>query len=231
MTTPAVRVDDVSKAYGRSWALRGVSTTVAPGEFVALLGANGAGKSTLLRICAGLARPLRGRVEIDGADLWKELGRRRHVGFLSHAIGLYPSFGVRENLLHFARLGGISDPRWRVDEIVGMLELGGQSGSRVGQLSRGWQQRVAIARSLLAESRLLLWDEPFAGLDDEASALVVSVLDRHRSAGGTAVLSTHDAARVNRLCNRALVLDRGRIAFDGPAAGVERGCVPEDGRP
>lgn len=218
LTVEALRVSRVSKIYGRSYALRDVDLRVERGEFVGLFGPNGAGKSTLLRICAALLRPSTGGIEVFGGDPWRELQRRSAVGFLGHGIGLYPNLTVRENLNYFARLAGVSVPRTRVAEIIERLELGVYADAEVRCLSRGWQQRAAIARGLLGSPRLLLWDEPFSGLDERTSKRMADLLKEWRAAGEVAgLISSHDYDRTMEICGRATVMDRGRIAFDGGA--------------
>ena len=219
MTPPeALVAGDLSRAYGYVYALKEVSLSVKPGEAVGVFGPNGAGKSTLLRICAGLLRPSSGTVRVFGGDLWKTLELRGKVGFLSHAIGLYPSLTVRENLSYFAELAGVEAASRRAEDVILRLGLERYASTEVRHLSRGWQQRTAIARGLLAGPQLLLWDEPFSGLDEKTCEMVSSLLAEFKSEGRTALVASHEFDRTMAVCDRAVVIDRGRIAFDGHGA-------------
>lgn len=211
----ALQTSGISKVYGRSYALKDVTLTLARGECVGLFGQNGAGKSTLLRICAALLRPSAGSVLVFGDDPWKHVAQRAAIGFLGHGVGLYPSLTVRENLEYFAHLAGVAVPADRVREIIDRLELGVYADAEVRCLSRGWQQRAAIARGLLGEPHLLLWDEPFSGLDERTAERMSEVLRKLRSGGCTCLVSSHDYERTMALCDRAVILERGRIAYDG----------------
>ncbi|MEW6365227.1 MAG: heme ABC exporter ATP-binding protein CcmA [Acidobacteriota bacterium] len=219
MTQPEGLVaDNLSRAYGYVYALKEVSLTVRAGEAVGVFGPNGAGKSTLLRIAAGLLRPSSGTVRVFGGDLWETLGLRGKVGFLSHAIGLYPNLTVRENLSFFAELAGVGAASRRADDVIVRLELDRYASTEVRHLSRGWQQRAAIARGLLADPRLLLWDEPFSGLDEKTCEMVSRLLAEFKSEGRTALVASHEFDRTMTVCERAVVIDRGRLAFDGHGA-------------
>ncbi len=219
MLMETIRAEKVTKAFGRTYALKEITLTIATGEFVGLFGPNGAGKSTFLRICAALIRPTAGRLLVRGKDVWKNLTMRGEIGFLSHAIGLYPNLTVTENLLYFAKLSALKDPVRRVDEVIDKLDMATYAGMEVGRLSRGWQQRAAIARGLLNDPQILLWDEPFTGLDEIATRMILGLLDDFRAQGRSAIISSHDFSRTMEVCGRAIMIDRGRIEYDG--AGVD----------
>lgn len=219
----ALNVAGASKAYGRNYALRDVSLTIARGEFVGLFGQNGAGKSTLLRICAALMRPTSGSVRVMGLDPWADVRARSNIGFLSHAVGLYPNLTVRENLEFFAGLSGVGErPVAQADRVIERLGLTPYAGAAVRALSRGWQQRAAIARGLLADPTVLLWDEPFTGLDERTVGMMAEVARQFRESGRTAFISSHDFGRTMSLCDRAVIIERGSVVFDGGGAEAER---------
>jgi heme ABC exporter ATP-binding subunit CcmA len=177
---------------------------VDAGEHVAVLGENGAGKTTLLRILATALRPTSGRLEIAGLDAHRERRRLRHyLGYTGHALGLYPALSAAENLEFFCDLQGTA--RSRVDEVLDSVGLTRAAGRRAGDLSRGMQQRLGIARAILHDPRLLILDEPDASLGADAADLLTRVM-----AGKTVVLATHDHALANRLCPRTLELRHGR---------------------
>jgi heme ABC exporter ATP-binding subunit CcmA len=190
--------------FGTEHALDSVDLVVDTGEHVAVLGENGAGKTTLLRILATALRPTAGRLEIAGLDAHRERRRLRHyLGYTGHALGLYPALSAAENLEFFCDLQGTA--RSRVDEVLETVGLSGAAGRRAGELSRGMQQRLGIARAILHEPPLLILDEPDASLGADAADLLTRVMD-----GKTVVLATHDHALANRLCPRTLELRHGR---------------------
>jgi heme exporter protein A len=192
--------------YGSEPALEGVDLVMDSGEHMAVLGENGAGKTTLLRILATAARPTSGQLEILGLDAFRERKRlRRRIGFVAHAPGLYPALTATENLEFFCDLYGVS--RSRAGETLETAGIKEVAHRRAGRLSRGMQQRLAIARAILHDPRLLVLDEPDASLGSDAGDLLAGIM-----AGRTVILATHDHALANRLCPRSLVLRHGRSA-------------------
>jgi len=190
--------------FGRELVLEGVDLVVDTGEHMAVLGDNGAGKTTLLRILATALRPTAGRLQIAGLDAFREKRRlRHHVGYLAHAPGLYPALSAVENLEFFCDLQEVS--RTRVEEALDIVGMTSVAHRRADQLSRGMQQRLAIARAILHEPRLLVLDEPDASLGEDAADLLTRVTQ-----GKTVIMATHDRALANRLCPRTLELRHGR---------------------
>jgi heme exporter protein A len=194
----------LTQRFGSELALDSVDLVLDTGEHMAVLGENGAGKTTFLRILATAARPTAGKLEIFGLDAFQERRRlRRRIGFVAHAPGLYPALSAKENLEFFCDLQGV--PRARALETlesVGLAEVGGRTADR---LSRGMQQRLAIARAILHDPKLLVLDEPDASLGSDAGDLLTRVMSDR-----TVILATHDHALANRLCPRTLVLRHGR---------------------
>ena len=190
--------------FGSELALDGVDLTLDTGEHIAVLGDNGAGKTTLLKILATGLRPMLGSLQIAGLDAFREKRRlRHHIGYVAHATGLYPALTAAENLEFFCELQGVK--RSHVEEVLELVGLHGVAHRRAAELSRGMQQRLAIARAVLHEPRLLILDEPDASLGSDAADLLSRVMQ-----GRTAVMATHDHALANRLCPRTLVLRHGR---------------------
>ena len=190
--------------FGRELALEGVDLVVDTGEHMAVLGENGAGKTTLLRILATAMRPTSGQLQIAGLNAFREKRRLRHyLGYVAHSTGLYPALTAVENLEFFCDLQEVS--RTRVEEALEAVGLTAVAKRRASELSRGMQQRLTIARSILHEPRLLILDEPDASLGDDAGELLTRVM-RDK----TVILATHDHALANRLCQRTLVLRHGR---------------------
>ena len=190
--------------FGRELVLEGVDLVVDTGEHMAVLGDNGAGKTTLLRILATALRPTAGRLQIAGLDAFREKRRlRHHIGYLAHAPGLYPALSAVENLEFFCDLQEVS--RTRVEEALDIVAMTSVAHRRADKLSRGMQQRLAIARAILHEPRLLVLDEPDASLGEDAADLLTRVMQ-----GKTVIMATHDRALANRLCQRTLELRHGR---------------------
>src|ERR1700686_2354279 len=196
--------DQLTQRFGSDLALDAVDLALDPGEHLAVLGENGAGKTTLLRILATAARPRSGRLEIMGLDALRERKRlRQRIGYVAHAPGLYPALSAAENLEFFCTLQGVS--RTRVGETLGLVGLDAGARRPAGLLSRGMQQRLAIGRAILHDPKLLVLDEPDASLGSDGADLLAQVMR-----GKTAVLATHDQAMANRLCQRTMVLRKGR---------------------
>ena len=204
---PAVLLEGLGRSFGEREVLRGVSLRLERGATLAVLGGNGAGKSTLLRVLATLLRPHEGRVEVLGSPLPGEARAvRGRVGYLGHDPMLYPELDARENLRLHARLHGV--PLARVDELLEAVGLGRRARDPVRDLSRGMVQRVAAARAVLHGPELLLLDEPRAGLDPAAAALVEALVGP--APGRTRVLVTHDAGHALAEGDLVLGLRRGR---------------------
>jgi heme exporter protein A len=220
--SPALHSEDVRKTFGSFTALAGVTLRVERGEFVALFGANGAGKTTLLKIAASLIVPTSGRMSVEGVDIREEPERaRRHIGFLSHSTYVYRDLSPRENLLFFSRLYGIASPEERIRMLLDRVGLTRRADDPVRTFSRGQQQRVGIARAILHDPSLILLDEPYTGLDTRAASTLDGLLDESIARGKTVVLTAHSLDQGLRAATRAVLVDRGRIAFDGlPAAGI-----------
>jgi heme ABC exporter ATP-binding subunit CcmA len=201
----AIAAEGISHWFGSEPALDAVDLVVERGDHVAVLGENGAGKTTLLRILATALRPSAGKLEIMGLDALRERRRLRgRMAYLSHAPGIYPALTAEENLAFFCDLRGAD--RARVPEALDLAGLTQVARKRATELSRGMQQRLAIARSVVHDPLLLILDEPDAGLDTAGADLLATVMR-----GRTAVLATHDQALATRLCQRTVVLRKGRV--------------------
>jgi heme exporter protein A len=203
----AIELADVGRAYGERIALAGVTLAVEEGETLAVFGSNGAGKTTLLRILATLLRPHRGVARVFGRELPKEgWAVRGQVGFLGHEPLLYRDLTARENLQFHARLHDV--PFARVDELLDAVGLKVRADDPVHTYSRGMVQRTAVCRAVLHSPALLLLDEPLAGLDPGAAALVAPLIG-----GGTRVLISHDVEHGLSQADLVLGLKGGRVAF------------------
>jgi heme exporter protein A len=204
--------------------LRGLDFEVQPGEFVALLGPNGAGKTTFLRILASLSRPSLGDVRVAGYRLPKEAAQvRARLGVVSHLPLLYGDLTADENLNFYARMYGIINDSARITEVLEMIGLEKRRRDLVRTFSRGMQQRLAIGRAVLHDPDVMLFDEPYTGLDQDASSMLDGVLKTVAAQGRTVVMTSHDLARAEELATRFDVLSRGTITASTNSAGLGNG--------
>jgi len=208
-----IEVRKLVKRFGLKTVLRGLDFTVQPGEFVALLGPNGAGKTTFLRILASLSRPSLGQVRVAGYTLPDEAAQvRARLGVVSHMPLLYPDLTAEENLRFYARMYGLEDQSARITEVLEMVGLEKRRGDLVRTFSRGMQQRLAIGRAVIHDPEVMLFDEPYTGLDQDASEMLDEVLKSVAARGRTVVMTSHDLARAEDLATRFDILSRGVIA-------------------
>ena len=207
-----IQISGLVKQYGFNPVLRGVNLHVPAGAFVTLVGPNGAGKSTLMRIVATLLKPTSGEVKIGGWAMPQFSSRvRRHIGLVSHQTLLYGDLTAAENLLFFAKLYQLDNSEQRVAEALKRVGLAARQRDAVRTFSRGMMQRLTIARATLHEPDVLLLDEPYTGLDQDASALLDSLLRRESENGRTILMITHDLVHGLNLCDRVAILSRGKI--------------------
>lgn len=212
----------LTKQFGPFMALRGVDVDVRPGEFVTIVGPNGAGKTTLLRILATLSRPTHGHVSIAGHLLPKGADQaRRQIGLLSHQPLLYGDLTAAENLRFFGKMYDVPRLEARVLELLDKVDLIERRDDRARTFSRGMQQRLAIARALLHDPAVVLLDEPFTGLDPHASDRLEELLQLLRDGQRTVVMTIHDLERGWAMCDRALILARGKIVYEARTAEVD----------
>lgn len=214
--TPHLVARGIERRFGSARVLRGLDLVASPGELHVIAGPNGAGKTTLLRILAGLSRPSAGRVEAFGHDLRAQPEHRRQIGLLSHQSLLYDDLTPLENLAFTARLYGLPSPLEVARAGLEAVGLSHRGDDPVRKLSRGMVQRVAIARALLHRPRVMLFDEPFTGLDAPSAARVLEVLRAQLAAGAALVVVTHNLAEVWALATRVSVLVGGRWVIDEP---------------
>lgn len=208
-----ITVKKLVKRFGLKTVLRGLDFEVQPGEFVALLGPNGAGKTTFLRILASLSRPSLGNVTVAGHQLPHEAAAvRARLGVVSHLPLLYGDLTAEENLRFYARMYGIADHQSRITEVLEMVGLEHRRRDLVRTFSRGMQQRLAIGRAVLHDPDVMLFDEPYTGLDQDASSMLDEVLKTVAAKGRTVVMTSHDLARAEDLATRFDILSRGVIA-------------------
>lgn len=205
----------VGRIFGRRRALHDVSTTLKPGEITAILGPNGAGKSTLLGIIATLVAPSSGSVRWGDRDLRRGSPTRAALGYVGHEPGLYLELGALQNLELFCRLYGLPEPQRRSRALLDRVGLrDAPVDAPVRTFSRGMQQRLALARALLHEPAILLFDEPGSALDPAGVTWLAGELGRERASGRVVVLVTHDLEAAGALADHVIVLRRGRVTRD-----------------
>ncbi|MGH9378664.1 MAG: ABC transporter ATP-binding protein [Terriglobia bacterium] len=218
MVEAVLETRNVSKYFGDFPALKSVTLRIAGGEPVLIYGHNGAGKTTLLRMLASLTAPSEGEVLLGGLRMDKHPSAcKSKIGFVSHSTFLYDDLTVRENLVLTGKLFNLQALEEKVDGALGLFGLRDRAAQRVRYLSRGLQQRATLARALLHDPDFLLLDEPFTGLDAESSTGLEALLRRLAEEGKAVVFSTHRFAQGAAIARRCVLLERGRVRYDGPA--------------
>ena len=222
--SPIAAVRDLAFEYPGVRALSGVNFALEPASVTALVGPNGAGKTTLLRCLAGLEAPLAGAITVAGVDVLESPREaHRQLGYLSDFFGVYPALTVSQCLRHAGAIQGVPDGAIgeAVDRTAARLGLSDRLGQAAGTLSRGLRQRLAIGQALIHGPKLLLLDEPAAGLDPEARHALAALFRTLRSDGMTLVVSSHILAELDEYSTHMLVLREGRVveqrALDGSA--------------
>ena len=213
-----VHAEGLGKAFGRAVILRDLTLRVTAGEVVALFGPNGAGKSTLLRLFATLMAPTSGSLEFFGGA-GSRLALRRRIGLVAHQSFLYPDLTARENLLFYAGMYGLDEAEALSDAWLARVALADARDRPVRLFSRGMEQRLALARALLHDPDLILLDKPWSGLDAAAADWLGGFLRELRLLGRTVVVATHDFQRGLGVADRAVIIHRGRLAWQTPVTG------------
>jgi heme ABC exporter ATP-binding subunit CcmA len=218
---PLVHLSGLTKVFGGTRVLAGVDLDVHAGESVALLGANGAGKTTLLRVVATLLRPTRGVARVAGFDCAREADRvRAHVGLLAHGAWVYEDLTASENLRFWTTLGGHPATPDEIRAALAAVDLERLVGRRVRTFSLGMRRRLSLARLVLAAPRVLLLDEPYAGLDARAGKWLDGHLTAVKAAGGAIVMTTHSFGRGLGVADRVAILAGGRVAHEAAVAAL-----------
>ena len=223
---PVVEVRNLGKRYGEFVALEGLDLTVYRGQILGFIGPNGAGKTTTIKILVGLAKPTSGIAKIAGADCSKESSRiKRLVGYMPDGFGSYDNMRVREYLDFFGAAFGIPR-RERIRRIGEVLEITNSTYMQdryVESLSHGMQQRVGIARTLLHDPEVLIFDEPANGLDPQARIEMRELLLRLAAAGKTLIVTSHILPELSRICDQVAIVTQGRLRASGSLAEIMRG--------
>jgi heme exporter protein A len=224
---PVSETVDLVRRFGRRRAVDGVSLSIHRGECLALFGPNGAGKTTLLRLLAGLLRPTSGEVRLLGKPLNKDAIERGQIGLISHQSMLYDVLTVAENVAFAARLHGVEDVAAATTAALNRLGLQGRELTPVRALSRGWQQRVSIARAIVHGPSLVLLDEPYTGLDIAGSRALTQLLASLRDDGAALALVTHQIDEGLALATHAAIMLDGRVRRYESTNGLDSAAYAE----
>ena len=219
MAMHALTAQHLTRRFGDRVAVDDVSFELTAGEIFALLGPNGAGKTTTLRMLVGLIAPTAGSVQVGGDRMTQDAAPRlrERIGFLTEAPGLWDALTVQDNLGVYARLYGLADPDKAVKDALALFGLGDRSKDRTARLSKGLKQRVALARAIVHQPRIVLLDEPTAGLDPESARGVRELIVGMRSEGRAVLLCTHNLDEVERVADRVAVLRSRLVAVGTPS--------------
>jgi len=209
---------DIRRRFGQTTAVDGLSLEVRAGEVFGLLGPNGAGKSTTIAIATGLLAPDSGSVDLLGMGSPSDPKVRMHLGLAPQEITLYAELTARENLRFFADLYGVADARARVDELLALVELDARAHDRVSTFSGGMKRRLNLAAALVHDPRLVLLDEPTAGVDPQSRNRILELVRRLASEGKTVVYTTHYMEEAAKICDRVGIVDHGRLLDVGTVA-------------
>lgn len=218
-----IATDKLSKLFrdrkrGEVRAVDKVSFQCQPAQIYGLLGANGAGKTTTLRMLATILQPTGGTAQVAGFDIQREPEKvRANVGFLSTATALYGRLTARETVEYFGRLNGMNGDalHQRVNELMALLEIGEFADGRCDKLSTGMKQKVSIARTLVHDPPVMIFDEPTIGLDVMAARTIVRFIRECRDRGKTVIFSSHVMSEVEKLCDRIGIIHNGRLLTEG----------------
>lgn len=210
-----IEIKKLTKQADNKLILRGIDLSITQGETVAILGPNGAGKSTLLKVLATLIKPTSGLVKINGLDLKKDhIEVKKMFGYLPHSSLLYDHYTPLENLMFFGNLYGVKDVENRARQLVNEVGLSFFINEPVKNFSRGMIQRIAIARAIIHEPKIMLLDEPHTGLDQGAITILNDVVLSMKDKGCTTLMVTHDFKQAAAICDRIIIVKNGKIADD-----------------
>lgn len=210
-----IEIKKLTKQADNKLILRGIDLSITQGETVAILGPNGAGKSTLLKVLATLIKPTSGLVKINGLELKKDhIEVKKLFGYLPHSSLLYDHYTPLENLVFFGDLYGVKDVEKRARNLVNEVGLSFFINEPVKNFSRGMIQRIAIARAIIHEPKIMLLDEPHTGLDQGAISILNNVILSMKEKGCTTLMVTHDFKQAAAICDRIIIVKNGKIADD-----------------
>ncbi len=211
-----IKVSGLRKSYGSIDALRGIDLNVRMGEFLTLFGPNGAGKTTLLKILSTIIAPTSGKVIIGGLHLKKANNEiRKNIGVISHKTFLYGDLSAMENLVFYAKMYDVPDPKARAAELIREVGLRGRENHQVRTFSRGMEQRLSIARALIHDPNIIYLDEPYSGLDQHAALMLGNLLKKLHTQTRTIIMTTHNITHGLEISDRIVIQISGKIVYEG----------------
>lgn len=218
-----IRIENISKYYGKQKAVDNLSIELNSGELVGFLGPNGAGKSTLMKIITGFLAADEGRVLINNEEVSPENHRiRRQVGYLPEHNPLYTDLYIKEYLQLTAGMYGLKNKKQAAERVIEMTGLGPEQQKKIGALSKGYRQRVGLAQALIHDPAILILDEPTTGLDPNQLEDIRALI-RNISREKTVLFSTHIMQEVEAICNRVLIINKGKLIADNPVESLKSG--------
>jgi len=211
-----IQVSNLGKKYGQQWAVKGISFQAQPGEIIGFLGPNGAGKSSTLKMLVGLLNPTEGSAHIHGIESQADsIELKKILGYLAENNPVYPDMYVKEFLTFIGNMHGFSSERIekRIQEVIELVGLTREQSKKIGELSKGYQQRVGIAQAIFHDPNILILDEPTSGLDpnqmEEIRQLIHSL-----KADKTIIFSSHLLSEVESICDRIILINKGELQAD-----------------
>ena len=212
----SIQVTNLQKSYGQQLALKGISFEAQPGRVLGFLGPNGAGKSTTMKILSGSLAPSSGQIIVNGFDIQQDgLAARRHIGYLPENNPVYTDMYVREALAFVADIHGVPHKNTRIAEVIELTGLGSEQHKKIGELSKGYRQRVGLAQAILHNPDVLILDEPTSGLDPN-QLQDIRALIKQLGLKKTVLLSTHIMQEVEAICDDVVIINHGEIIADFP---------------
>jgi ABC-2 type transport system ATP-binding protein len=222
----SITVKQITKKYSEQKALDEVSFTIHPGEIVGFLGPNGAGKSTMMKIITGFIPPTAGEVNVCGFEVEAQsMEVRKNIGYLPEHNPLYLDMYVKEYLEFIAGVHGLNDKRKRVKEMIELVGLGLEQNKKIGALSKGYRQRIGLAQSLIHDPQVLVLDEPTTGLDPNQIGEIRNLI-RNVGKQKTVMLSTHIMQEVEAICDRVIIINKGRIVANEKVENLQQLTTP-----
>jgi len=223
----SIKVENISKYYGSQAALKGVSFEVKKGEVVGFLGPNGAGKSTMMKIITSYVPADEGSVSVSGFDVnEKPIDVRKRVGYLPESNPLYPEMYIREYLSFVGGMYGLKNKKQRIEEMIEAVGLTPESHKKIGELSKGYKQRVGLAQAMLHDPEVLILDEPTSGLDPNQLEDIRSLI-RKIGKEKSVLLSTHIMQEVEAICDRVIIIKKGEIVADDSMSHLKEEAISD----
>jgi ABC-2 type transport system ATP-binding protein len=215
MTDPIINITHLTQTFDGLTAVDALTMSIEKGEVLGFLGHNGAGKTTTIQMLTTLARPASGTASIAGNDICNDpLSVRRCIGYVPENVRLYDTMTATENLLFFARLSGVADPKRRVAEVLDLLDCADLADARVGGFSKGMRQRVGLAQAILHRPQVLFLDEPTSGLDPMGIKMLRDLIARlNTDSGMTIFMNTHLISEIAKTCTSIAVLSHGKLVY------------------